>query len=306
MSNAVVRQAGRRGAGFPRARLLALSLAFILGGALTYSPAHAHGSADSRLARVNSRIAQDPANPHLHAERAGILLDSGHWSDAEAAYGIVETLDPDLPELLLGRSLLFLETGRDEKALEDVDRLVAMEPQLAEGHHQRGRILLGLGRSSEAREALTTAVRLDPAPRPEDFLELAALLPKGQTALDVLDEGRTRLGPSVALELAAIEIEQSLGRWDRALSRVSSLERFYARQEPLLELRSRILLESGAMEEARASLLELIRILRRRDVEGRSAPADRECEARAHILLDRCAAGATNDPTKATRPQVEP
>lgn len=266
--------------------------------------AFAHGSVDARLTRVDARIAVDPANPGLHAERAGILLDYGQWQEAEAELAVVATLDPEIPALSLGRAVLFLETGRAEEALAVTAALVEREPELAEGHRQHGRALLRLGRSAEAADALALALRLDPAPIPDDFLELAALLPPGRESLGVLEDGLARLGPAVPLALTAIEIERKLGLWGEALTRISDLERFYARPEPLLELRARIHLEANEPGEARTALLELLRLLDERAATGRSTVADREREARSRILLEQCAVALTEPAS--TEPTTEP
>jgi predicted negative regulator of RcsB-dependent stress response len=105
--------------------------------------------------------------------------------------------------------------------------------------------------------------------------------------LRALDEGIERLGPLVALELPAIEIELAEGRWERALARVDRLAAQSPRQERWQTRRGDILLAAGRPAEARRAYLEARASIRSLKAHHRRSGLVLELRARVDRALER-------------------
>ncbi|MEZ4650720.1 MAG: tetratricopeptide repeat protein [Candidatus Eisenbacteria bacterium] len=256
-------------------------------------PSFAHGTTETRLGRLTDWSTHDPFDPGPHLERARLFLETGRLDSAKVEVECAEALRPRTANAALLRAEITAASGDTSEALRELEELLAHHPDDVAGHRFRGGIWLALGDTTASIGDYSTALGLDPAPEPDDFLTLSTLLPS-EDGLRVLDEAQVRLGLSVGLELRAIEEARRLHRWDDALRRLASLERFYARTEPLLELRAEILLASGNWADAADVAIDLAARLDRREQEGRSTPDDRARRVRATEILSTCADANTS------------
>jgi tetratricopeptide (TPR) repeat protein len=135
---------------------------------------------------------------------------------------------------------------------------------------ERGRAYLALGDTDTAVRDFERAIGLMPAPRPEQILvHRDALLSLGRRADAVmaLDQGMRRIGRVASLQLAAIDLEVELGRWDAALRRIDEL---LARRNPnpaWIARRGAILERAGRSQEARADYTRALSL-----IDDRSGP----------------------------------
>jgi tetratricopeptide (TPR) repeat protein len=111
-------------------------------------------------------------------------------------------------------------------AVDASNRFLAHEPGHADALIVRGRAHAKLGDAKAAAADFTRAI--EARPLPDLYVErartIAQLRPLGaESALRGLDQGITRLGPIVTLELEAIELELQLKRFDAALARLDRL-----------------------------------------------------------------------------------
>ncbi|MCA9758625.1 MAG: tetratricopeptide repeat protein [Candidatus Eisenbacteria bacterium] len=248
----------------------------------------AHGTTETRLHRLSDWSSHDPYDPRPHLERAALFLETGRLDSAAVEVEWAEALHPRSAAAARVRAKIRATRGDTPGALRELDELLGRDPSDASAQRLRGELWLALGDTAAAVQDLSLALEQDPAPSPDDFLTLSALLPP-EEALRVLDEGRTRLGTSIGLELRGIELSRQLEQWDDALRRVASLEHFYAKTEPLLELRAEILLAAGDFTEAAAVAIDLAERLDRQAGNGLSTPDDRARRTRATEILEACA-----------------
>lgn len=226
-----------------------LILAFLL---LSAGRLWAHPEIDEALARLNAEIAASPESAALYFQRGELYYRHADWLMAEANYLRVAELAPRLPGLARARGALALAAGSTADALRFLGEALARDPADPEALVWRSRAHAASGDRGAAASDLGAALSLLDAPRPELFLEHAALLPPA-AAISALDEGIRRLGPLPTLLLRAVEWEERLGRIDAAAARLDLLARHSERPETWLKRRGELLSRAGRTSEARAS-----------------------------------------------------
>ncbi len=224
-------------------------VAVALLGALSLS---AHPEIEGSLARLNTAIAERPADAELYLQRGELYARHEEWVHAEANYLRASELDPRLPRLAQARGALELAAGRPASALPLLDHALALDDKDAAALVLRARAHRALKAKTSALADLEAALALLPAPPPELFLERAALLPAAE-AIRSLDDGIARLGEVVTLHLRALALEESIGRIDAALARLDRLAAESERQEPWLKRRGDFLTRAGRNAEARSA-----------------------------------------------------
>jgi len=215
--------------------------------------AFAHGDLHERIAELTKRIAAEPRDARLYAQRAKLQRQHEGWQAALADCDQAQQLDPAV-EVDHLRGLTLLESGHPEEAVPAFDRVLGRRPDDAQALLGRARALARLGRQVAAAADYTSAIGQMAEPQPEYYLERAqAMVASGQDPLGGLDEGIAKLGPIVTLELAAIRFELERGNYDGALRRVAQQAEQSERKESWLARRGDILAQAGRAAEARAA-----------------------------------------------------
>jgi predicted Zn-dependent protease len=231
--------------------------------------AFAHGDLHGQIATVSAQIEKEPHNADLFLRRGELRRLHSEFPEAAADLEKAGALQPDSPQVALAKSRLALSTGKFEAAASEMDQLLPKHPEYPEGWLLRARARNQLGRQTEAAKDYTEIIGRVERPEPEIFLErAAALVGVGEQhfdeALRGLNEGLTKLGPAMTLELAALDVELKMKRFDDALRRVDRLAASAKRQESWFARRGDILVQASRPNEARIAFnkaLEAIKTL---------------------------------------------
>jgi predicted Zn-dependent protease len=237
---------------FPAGR--GLAAAVVAGVLILPGRAAAHGSLHEQIDAVTKAIAANPGDARLYVKRGELHRFHGQLAAALADYVEASRLDPSLPEADLGRGRALLDANRAGRAHEPLVRFLHARPDHAEGRLALARCLGKLGRGTEAAVEYTRAATLFSRPSPDVYLERARVLAaagRTEEAIRGLDEAIARLGPLVALEETAIELELRRRSWDAALARVDRVAAASQRRESWMVRRAEILLAAGRDREAR-------------------------------------------------------
>jgi tetratricopeptide (TPR) repeat protein len=189
------------------------------------------------------------------------------WDDALATLARAADAGADPDEVAAARGRVYLEAGWPRMAKVELDRVLARHPDRWALLYDRGRAWMLLGDAGAAADDFGRAVAGLPEPRPEQvFAQRDALLWLGRKddALRALDAGIARLGPVPSLELAAVDLEAELARYEAALARVDRLLATSPRNEAWLARRGQLLTQAGRPAEAHAAYAAALALVERR------------------------------------------
>jgi tetratricopeptide (TPR) repeat protein len=221
---------------------------------LTASQALAHGDLHLQIAELTQALKLAPHEAVLWHKRGELYRAHHDYDRALSDYARAERLDPELRVVALSRGRALYEAGRLLPAERSLSRFLEGAPQQVEALLLRARVRARLSRREAAELDFVAALGASIDPLPDLYLERAqnlASIGKTSEALDVLEQGKRRLGPLVTLDDAALELELSLKRYSAALARVDEMLSRVARQEHLLARKASILDLAGEGELAR-------------------------------------------------------
>jgi len=237
-------------------------------------PALAHQDVDVLEDAVAGEVAGRPGDPEALMRQALVHQVARRWDDALATLDRAAELGADSDAVGAARGRLFLDAGWPRMAKRELDRVLAHHPDRWALVYDRGRAWMLLGDAGAAAEDFGRAVATLPEPRPEQvFAHRDALLwlDRREDAVRALDAGIARLGPVVSLELAAVDLEVGLGRYDAAVARVDRLLATNPKNEAWLARRGEILAQAGRGEEAHAAFARALALIEARPGARRGA-----------------------------------
>jgi predicted Zn-dependent protease len=270
-------------------RIGAGASALVLGGSLLLGARDAQGHAglDVLEPAMADRVARHPTDPAVRLEQAQVFEAAGAWEQALAALDQAATLGADADQVSGLRGRVLLAAGRLGDARRELDRLIARRPDAPGPYYQRGQVLLRLERPADAARDFERAVATLPAPTPTHVLAWRdALLAAGQPAdaVRALDRGMARVGQVSSLELAALDLEEHLGRHRDALQRIERLLAQHPRNPAWVARRGELLARSGKPTDARAAYEHALAMITARPAARRShSTADLERRLRAAL-----------------------
>jgi tetratricopeptide (TPR) repeat protein len=253
--------------------------------------AFAHGDLHEQIARVSARIEKEPGSAELFLKRGELHRHHLDWAAAEADYAMAQKLRPEWSDVDLARGKLCLAAGRHEAAVRSLDRFLDRRPDHVEALVTRARTFAAARDFPKAVRDFNRAIDGSPRADPDLYLERArAQAAQNERhrieALAGLEQGLAKLGPLVTLELACLDIEVELKRYDAALARVNRLAARSPRKETWLARRGEILERAGRNDEARGAFAAALDAIEKLPPRHQSTPAMVALEARVRQALD--------------------
>jgi len=251
-----------------------------------------HGELHEQIAAVSALIAEHPRQVRLYLKRGELHRLHKDWRAAAADFERAAEVDAGAADLSFRVARVKLDSGaaRDAKLL--LDQCLTKNRVHSAALLVRADALARLGQPLDAAADLGRAIQLLDHPRPEHYLERARLLRSvggahiGQ-AVQTLDDGIRTLGPIVTLELAAIEIETSTGRFDGALARIDKLLSASPRRERWLLRRGLVLEHARRFRAARGACVGAQDAIAALPARLRDTPAVRELRDQIRAALER-------------------
>ena len=250
--------------------------------------AHAEVRADSdvsdRIAQLDASISAAPKGPAvapLLLSRAELHRLDLEWQKSLDDLDAASELDPKLEDLELHRGLTLFRSGRLHEAIVALNGYLSSHGRDGFAWIQLGRALSGLELHAESADAFAQAIQLSKQPAPGLVLEMSdAIQAQGPsqyaTALKSIESGIARIGPAISLELRALELEQRLGLFDDALSRLSRIAGEVQSKAPWLLRKGKILLLANRVDEADRALEQAKALALKMPPSRREAPANVE------------------------------
>jgi tetratricopeptide (TPR) repeat protein len=196
---------------------------------------------EEALTRLNGLIAASPIDAGLYLDRGELYAKHQDWVSAEANFLRAAELAPTLPRLDLARGSLALATDALLEARDHLNRALELNPRDGEALIFRSRARARLNDRAGAIVDLDAALQLIPHPRPELFLERASLYTTPVDAVRSLDAGMAQIGPAYTLQSRALELEETHGLIDAALTRLTAIAAQSERTEMWLKRRGDLL-----------------------------------------------------------------
>ena len=262
----------------------AVALAVLLLALGAGQPAWGHGDVHQQIEQVTAQLQQHPDDVELLLRRARLHQAHADWAASAADFDRAEVQAPALATIWLARGQMLLAAGRLDEARREVDKFASQKPDVAEGWLTRARVGVKQGRPLDAIADFHRALELPTRPEPEHYLEYAQALTavnpsRRAEAVDVLDQGLTRLGNLPALGLPAVDLEVQLQRYDAALARLRRLGASSPRPETWLDRQGDVLLLAGRPSEAAQCFRTALETLARRSVTVRARAANQQLQA---------------------------
>lgn len=262
--------------------------------------ASAHGDLHSQIEQVSRNLAEERARPagppgsaEAHArdhERAKLCLERAElyrihkeWKKAARDYDCATRHDPDLGAITLGRAQMLFESGAPAQARPLLESFLADHVDHSQALFLQAQVLLKLGEGIRAVRFLDRALARHPQPEPDHYLaraDILARLGRGllPRAVAGLDEGIKRLGPIVALDERAIDLELRLGNTDAALARIDRQASLSGRRDLWFARRADVLANRGDADGARLAHEEALRAFRSLPRHLQARPSSRALE----------------------------
>lgn len=220
----------------------------------------AHGAIHEQIKALDSRIAKEPGNAQSYLQRGRLFLEDRHFGEAVVDFRRALRIDPHLRAAHYFQGDALLKSGDAAGAEREARAFLAalgVEDRggLMRGYRLLGQSLLEQGRPQDAAGAFRMALGHAPEPDPAHYRECAAAYVAAgpghrETALGILDQGITRLGPLPVLQEMAVEIELQAGRPDGAVKRLDVLIAQGQGRERWLQRKGELLLHAGRRAEA--------------------------------------------------------
>lgn len=245
---------------------------------------------DEEIEELTALLAAQPENAELYLERGELYRQVENWDAALADYERAQKLDPALYVIDFARGRLYLETGRAPRAKTALDRFLEKFPNHAEARMMRARALVQMRQTVAAIADYDVAIAQSAPPSPDLYHErakaIADLGPKRTLdAIASLDEGITRLGAIVSLQMHAIDLELSSRRFDQAVARLETISNRSARKEYYLLRKGEILQKAGRHNDAKAAWSEAAKRIAALPAKSRGHWKTRELSRKLQALL---------------------
>jgi tetratricopeptide (TPR) repeat protein len=199
--------------------ILAQLLSFSAGG-------FAHAPLGSKLQRLDTLIAQNPAAPELLIQRAQVYSDQGDFEGARLDLNLADSLN-DSKKSAFTWAVMLYRLGDLENSRLQLNRALDANPNNMAALEYRARVHRDLSRASAAIADFEVLIEQQDNINPGYYLAAAKLMASNnggvEEALALLDQGLLRLGLIPQLQSYAVTLELRLGDTEAAISRHLSL-----------------------------------------------------------------------------------
>jgi Tfp pilus assembly protein PilF len=114
------------------------------------------------LDTLNDAISHDEKNAEAHFQRAGILADAGHDSNALADYEKALALKPNETRYFNMKGLFLLTRQQYDQAAQVFTKALEIDPRFAKAHNNRGLVSLARNEFGSAASDFQSAIRIEP------------------------------------------------------------------------------------------------------------------------------------------------
>ncbi len=198
----------------------------------------------------------------------GLASIAERRGEYEQMFGILQRisrLDPSNERVRLDLAKLYLLSNDTATALDLVDRVIETSPKSAAAYAVKSAIMFRLQNNADAVEFAKMALAIEPKTQ-EAIAVLVSerVLSKDfEGALKILDEAIARDAQASVLHLLRVQVLTSLGRTDDINAAYATLISEFPNDANFRRLYATTLIAQDRLDEARAQLVEVVRLLPR-------------------------------------------
>ena len=259
---------------------------------ISTSRVYAHDAVHKQIEAVTQQILQQPDNVDLYIKRGELQRLHRNWEAALTDFEYAAKISTTQSSVDFYIGQVYLDSGQYELAKNKFNLFLQAHPEHIKARVARARTLVSLGQGTAAAVDYSHVISRLKAPQPEYYLERAQALGGAgpeyiDQAIKGLDEGIHVLGPLLILQLGAIDLELSRGRFEAALVRLDRVIEQMPRKEKWLAKKAEILLMANRPEEARKAWEEALRELEKLPPGRRNVRATKQLEAEVRAGLGK-------------------
>jgi predicted Zn-dependent protease len=213
----------------------------------------AHAEIHEMIEALDRQIEKNPDTIKLYLMRSRLHADHHDFKKALADLAVAEKFDPKAASYPLLRATVLFESGKPDAAHSMLKGWLETHPDDSDGWILKARILDSQGSGDASADAWCKGLTYCSKPTPELIFQHADAHQKCNdlsAALCAIDSGLSKLGPILALQQRAIELELEQGLFDQALKRVDTMLQNRTNPGVLYFTRARILEAAGRSDEA--------------------------------------------------------
>ncbi len=247
--------------------------------ALSGAALSAHPSNEHKAEELEQHIKEEPGNPDLRVLYAAQLRKMERYDEAERQLLAVEAISKEHPGAALERARIAYYRNSDTLVARSMaDQLVKSHPRYAPGWDFLGQLQRKAGQTDGAIDSFRRYIALTDEYRVGDFTDLATLLSDRSgtgdkdEAIQVIDQGITKVGELAGMHLMAANIEVSLERYEAAARRFDKLAAKYRPKPDWSRRKGEVLMKAGRYREAASAFDAAIAMIEAMPASRRSDP----------------------------------
>ncbi|MEM7017305.1 MAG: hypothetical protein AAF512_08190, partial [Pseudomonadota bacterium] len=218
--------------------------------------AHSHPSETARIDYLTHQIEASPKEQALYILRGAEFTQNRSWSAAAKDLSHAQKLgEPAAVSFELGK--LHYAQNNHQEAYTQFTQYLQFRPDFPRAYLYRARASSKIGDLEAASADYHKYFAIAPEIHPGDFIAAAKLFAgsgKIESALDILDQGLSKLGTNAQLQRYAATLEVGLGRYKNALSRWYALESILGNSPEWYVTLAELYIDANDLKAAQQSL----------------------------------------------------
>lgn len=252
---------------------------------------YSHGMIHEQIHDLTKQINKHPDNTALLMKRGRLYIEDEKYTAAKNDFMRILKLDSQNRSTHYYLSDVALKQHQYKKAIHHATQFISMLQDeagaLSRGYRLLGAAYEGQKNHSQAAIAYQEVLKVSEQPHPEYYLDLANVLHKAQQhqqAINVLDDGLSRLGTLIVLQDKALHIEIDAEKHSNALQRIDHMIEQGQRLHVLYQQKGGILQTANRHDEAvqayKMAVNEIDKLpIKRRNTQAMQAQYDHLMEA---------------------------